>query len=349
MRSRSSSRLSPRLARHAEAALGDDVLLDLRGAAADDQAELEHVLDLPVVASSSSRLRRRLVEQAELAQRVDRERAIWWRQLAGPAVLDDQLLATPGLGRPGALGQAARRCVTLQREHLAPGAAAAGRATPGCRSRGGRRCVSLCISSTSRAHARASACSGSPSMLRSCFSVALATYQPSPRCPRRSVAGTRTSVKNTSLNSARPVMVRQRPHLDARRRHREQQVGDARACFGSSGSVRHQAEHHVGVVRRAGPDLLAVDDEVSPSSTSRASARRRGRCPRPAPSSPGTRSPRRGCVGPIQRCFCSSRAELEQRRHQHARCPGSPRPARRPARANSSAMMRASRTSGSAP
>src|SRR5258706_11276232 len=36
-----------RFARHAEAALGDDVLLDLGGAAADDQAQVEHVALLP--------------------------------------------------------------------------------------------------------------------------------------------------------------------------------------------------------------------------------------------------------------------------------------------------------------
>ena len=44
-------------------------------------------------------------------------------------------------------------------------------------------------------------------MPRSCFSVELATLQPSPRLPTICVVGTRTSVKNTSLNSARPVMV----------------------------------------------------------------------------------------------------------------------------------------------
>ena len=44
-------------------------------------------------------------------------------------------------------------------------------------------------------------------MPRSCFSVALATAQPSPRGPTICVIGTRTSVKNTSLNSARPVIV----------------------------------------------------------------------------------------------------------------------------------------------
>src|SRR5262249_58987380 len=36
-----------RLLRHAEAALGDDVLLDLRRAAADDEAEREHVVERP--------------------------------------------------------------------------------------------------------------------------------------------------------------------------------------------------------------------------------------------------------------------------------------------------------------
>src|SRR5262249_46693969 len=37
----------PRLSRHAQAAFADDVLLNLRGAAADDKAEREHELDRP--------------------------------------------------------------------------------------------------------------------------------------------------------------------------------------------------------------------------------------------------------------------------------------------------------------
>src|SRR5512135_845965 len=37
-------------ARHAQATLGDNVLLDLRRAAADDQTEIEHVARLPVAA-----------------------------------------------------------------------------------------------------------------------------------------------------------------------------------------------------------------------------------------------------------------------------------------------------------
>src|SRR5437870_13799690 len=59
-------------ARHAEAALGDDVLLNLGGSAADDQAEVEHVALLP------GALRPKVgtvpVEDADLAQGVDRQR-----------------------------------------------------------------------------------------------------------------------------------------------------------------------------------------------------------------------------------------------------------------------------------
>ena len=44
-------------------------------------------------------------------------------------------------------------------------------------------------------------------MPRSCFSVVLATNQPRPRPPTTWSCGTRTSVKNTSLNSRGPVMV----------------------------------------------------------------------------------------------------------------------------------------------
>ena len=45
------------------------------------------------------------------------------------------------------------------------------------------------------------------SMLRSCLSVVLAIFQPSPRWPTRLLWGTRTSVKKTSLNSDWPVIV----------------------------------------------------------------------------------------------------------------------------------------------
>jgi hypothetical protein len=44
-------------------------------------------------------------------------------------------------------------------------------------------------------------------MLRSCRSVVLATFQPSPRRPTTFAWGTRARSKNTWLNSAAPVMV----------------------------------------------------------------------------------------------------------------------------------------------
>ncbi len=45
-------------------------------------------------------------------------------------------------------------------------------------------------------------------LTRSLISVAVATFQPSPTGPIRSVSGIRTSVRNTSLNSASPVSCR---------------------------------------------------------------------------------------------------------------------------------------------
>ena len=44
-------------------------------------------------------------------------------------------------------------------------------------------------------------------MPRSCLSVVFATNHPRPRPPTTFFCGTRTSVKNTSLNSAWPVIV----------------------------------------------------------------------------------------------------------------------------------------------
>src|ERR1043166_1483089 len=68
-RSRSPRHL--RFARQAEAALGDDVLLDLRGAAADDEAEIEHVHALPGALGAQTRAV--AVEHTQLAQETDGE------------------------------------------------------------------------------------------------------------------------------------------------------------------------------------------------------------------------------------------------------------------------------------
>ena len=54
----------------------------------------------------------------------------------------------------------------------------------------------------------AAAAPAAPPPLRSFRSVVLATAHPLPSPPIKFAAGTRTSVRNTSLNSARPVISR---------------------------------------------------------------------------------------------------------------------------------------------
>src|SRR5262249_4839562 len=70
-RNPSSTRSDLRLTRQSESALGDDVLLDLRGAAADDQAQREERVRLPETALAL--VLRVVVETAELAHHVERE------------------------------------------------------------------------------------------------------------------------------------------------------------------------------------------------------------------------------------------------------------------------------------
>jgi hypothetical protein len=53
----------------------------------------------------------------------------------------------------------------------------------------------------------------------------------------------------------------ERTHLDARRLHVDEQVGDAGVLAGV-GLGAEQAEHEVGLAGVAGPDLLAVDHPV---------------------------------------------------------------------------------------
>ena len=89
----------------------------------------------------------------------------------------------------------------------------------------------------------------SPISMRSCLSVERETFQPSPRLPTMFRAGMRTSSKNTSQKSTPPCIMRERPHVDARRLHRDQQVGDA-GVLRRVGLGAEQAEHHVGLGRR---------------------------------------------------------------------------------------------------
>ena len=100
-------------------------------------------------------------------------------------------------------------------------------------------------------------------MFRSWPSDPLATRQPSLSGPTRFSAGTRASLKNTSLKSRssgrRPTRTACAPRPGSV--GRDHQRADALVL----GGVRvgaHERQQHVGVVRAGGPHLLPVDHEV---------------------------------------------------------------------------------------
>ncbi len=68
-----------RLARHAQAAFADDVLLNLTGAAADDQAQIKHVPELPAAVVAQMRIA--AISSAAFAHRVDGQRLQFVAQL----------------------------------------------------------------------------------------------------------------------------------------------------------------------------------------------------------------------------------------------------------------------------
>ena len=87
----------------------------------------------------------------------------------------------------------------------------------------------------------------------------------------------------------------QRADRDARALHVDQQAGDA-LVLGGGGVGAHDQHAPVGDVGVAGPDLLAVDDEVDRRRARPWFRARPGRCRRWARRSPGTRFRRpRGC------------------------------------------------------
>ena len=73
--------------------------------------------------------------------------------------------------------------------------------------------------------------------------------------------GARTSVKNTSSNSASPGHLPQRPDLDAGQVHRAQEERDALVLGGVGVGAGHE-DAPVAVAAPAAPHLLTVDDEV---------------------------------------------------------------------------------------
>ena len=93
------------------------------------------------------------------------------------------------------------------------------------------------------------------------------------------------------------------PHLDPRRGHGHQQVGQA----GVPGAVRlgPAEEHHVRVVGRAGPDLLAVDHEVAVLLHPRVRTEARS-LPAPGSEYPWHQITSPRMVGPTQRRRCAS-------------------------------------------
>ena len=76
-----------------------------------------------------------------------------------------------------------------------------------------------------------------PRATRSFISVVVATRQPSPTAPSRFEWGTRTSVKNTSLNSAFPVIWKS-GRISTPGECMSRMKYESPLCFGTSGSVR---------------------------------------------------------------------------------------------------------------
>ena len=140
-----------RLARHAEAALRDDVLLDLRRAAADDQPEREHVLELPEAVRA---LVLRAVGTSTPSSPItsSASAAIWWIS-SQPWSFDDQSRDARATRR------AARRSAAASSGTSAPARAPASSqqaiAQDRARRSRARRCASsVSISSTSACSAR---------------------------------------------------------------------------------------------------------------------------------------------------------------------------------------------------
>ena len=88
----------------------------------------------------------------------------------------------------------------------------------------------------------------------------LAIVQPPFSGPTRFSLGTFTSVKKVSQKGVVPLIKQDRPRLDARALHVDQQEADALVLLRRVGA--HQAEAPVGEMRAARPDLLAVDQVV---------------------------------------------------------------------------------------
>ena len=97
---------------------------------------------------------------------------------------------------------------------------------------------------------------------RSFISVVIATCHPSPSRPSIQSSGTRASLKNTSLNSASPVICTQRPHLDAGLLHVDDEVREPAVLRHVGVRCGTSSIPHLRDVRERRPHLLAVDDPL---------------------------------------------------------------------------------------
>src|SRR5204863_27590 len=245
---------SPRLARHAEPALGDDVLLDLRGAAADDEAERVHEVGRPhagvahagvalveraVRAQDVERRPREVVVQLGRHQLVDRGRdaggplAERVGQLPGGVGLD-------GLDADGEVGEALTDDGVLARRP----------AVSPLRAREPHQLLEGLLRARGRAQHVALVGEGG---VRHLPAGVQQTHQ---------VRARHAHVLEEDLVEAGVARhLHERAHADAGRLHVDQEVGDA-GVLGRVGVGAHQAEHPVGVLRVGGPYLLPVHDEL---------------------------------------------------------------------------------------
>ena len=100
-------------------------------------------------------------------------------------------------------------------------------------------------------------------MFRSWPSDPLATCQPPFSGPTRFSAGTRTSLKKTSLKSTSPSIAHrgERPPHHAGQIGRDHQHADA-LVLGGIGISANESQEHIGVVGARRPHLLPVDHEL---------------------------------------------------------------------------------------
>ena len=234
--------------RQPEHPLGDDAAQDLRRARLDRVAAAAELL----AAASSRRTARSREELRVGAEQLERELRHALVRLR-PLQLEDRALRARGCRSarvPTATGRRCRRsawssihsrAIASRCSGVAPRSRASSssfRPAP----RGARRARSRAC------RARAGASSSPPASRR--------------RSRRaRSRRGTSTPLRKISLNSASPVIWRQRPHLDAGRVHVDDQVGQPLVAL-RVGVGAGEEDAEVGDVRVRRPHLLAVEHEA---------------------------------------------------------------------------------------